>query len=88
MQASSEATGGRLEVHVQSFTITPRRGQDAEPVEGINVYGFLPGSQGGDYEAAGVRFPNAVQLVEALGGRIQLDHDEPFGTSIAIVLSA
>jgi PAS domain S-box-containing protein len=49
---------------------------------------FLPGSHGLAHVGAGVRFPNAVQLVEALGGRVQLEHDESFGTAISIVLSA
>lgn len=38
--------------------------------------------------AGGVRFPNAVQWVEQLGGRIELEHDGPFGTAITIVVPA
>jgi nitrogen-specific signal transduction histidine kinase len=45
---------------------------------------FLPGCG----KRGGVRFPNALQLVQELGGRIDFHHDEPFGTSIAIVLPA
>ncbi len=45
LRASSEASGGRLEVHTQSFTTTlGPRGADRE-VEIVNVYGFLPGRQ-------------------------------------------
>ncbi len=44
---------------------------------------FLPGHHPG-----AVSFPNAVQLVQELGGRMALEHDEPFGTAIAIVLPA
>ena len=45
---------------------------------------FLPGR----YPAGGVRFPTAVQLVQQLGGRVELEHDGAFGTAIAIVLPA
>ena len=39
-------------------------------------------------DQGGVRFPNAIQLVEELGGRVDLQHDEPFGSGISIVLPA
>ena len=45
---------------------------------------FLP-SEASD---TAVSFPNAAQFVAALGGRIELEHDEPFGTSITVVLPA
>jgi PAS domain S-box-containing protein len=35
-----------------------------------------------------VSFPNAAQFVEGLGGRVQFEHDAPFGTAISIVLPA
>jgi PAS domain S-box-containing protein len=45
---------------------------------------FLPGRHGQTTR----RFPNALQLVEELGGRMDLQHDEPFGSGITIVLPA
>lgn len=47
LRASAAATGGRLEVRTQRFTVplSPGRGEPRREVELVNVYGFLPGAQ-------------------------------------------
>jgi hypothetical protein len=45
---------------------------------------FLTGRHGDGAQ----RFPNALQFVEELGGRVDLHHDEPFGSAITLVLPA
>ncbi|MCP3914337.1 MAG: M20/M25/M40 family metallo-hydrolase [bacterium] len=90
LRAISAATGGRLEVGTQTYTIEPRRGDDAEPVQGVNVFGFLPGTQGdrkgrtyvvsGHYDSLAVPFRDST--IDAPGA-----DDDASGTAVVLELA-
>lgn len=90
LRASSEATGGRLEVHVQPFTRSVRTSEGRREVEIVNVYGFLPGTHGDPlgrtYVVAGHYDSRASRGLDAESPAPGAD-DDASGTAVVLELA-